>query len=56
MATKKIRYVGPFDVVEIAETGQSVEQNHQVDVEEDVAKRLLEQAVWEPATKKGGSS
>ena len=44
MATRKIRYVGPFaEGVEIADTGQWVQQNHQVEVDEDVEKLLLEQ-------------
>lgn len=54
MATQKIRYVGPFDEVEIAETGDRVQQNHQVEVDADLAKRLLEQSVWEKADAKGG--
>lgn len=58
MAKTKIRYVGPFDAVEIAETGEVVQQNHQVEVDSDLAKRLLEQSVWEKADakKSGGSS
>jgi hypothetical protein len=50
---KKIRYIGPNDEVQIAATGQIVQQNHQVEVEDDeLAKSLLEQTDnWEPVTK-----
>lgn len=53
---KKIRYVGPHDEVQIAATGQIVQQNHQVEIEDDdLAKSLLEQTDnWEkvsPASK-----
>lgn len=49
---KKIRYVGPHDEVEIAATGQFVQRGHQVEIEDDdLAKSLLDQSVWEPVTK-----
>ena len=49
---KKIRYVGPDAEVQIAATGQVVQQNHQVEVEDDeLAKSLLEQKdIWERVT------
>lgn len=58
----KVRYVGPFDAVEIAETGQVVEQNHQVEVTTELGRSLCQQATWEKADsskredKDGGSS
>lgn len=49
---KKIRYVGPHDEVQIAATGQIVPRGHQVEIEDDdLAKSLLEQEVWEPVRK-----
>lgn len=48
---KKIRYVGPNTEVQIAATGQIVEQGHQVEIEDDeLAKSLLQQEVWERVT------
>lgn len=49
---KKIRYVGPNDEVQIGATGQVVQQNHQVEIEDDdLAKALLEQEEnWERVT------
>lgn len=48
---KKLRYVGPSDEVQIAATGQIVQRGHQVEVEDDeLAKALLEQDVWERVT------
>lgn len=54
---KKIRYVGPFDQIQIAATGQVVEQNHQVEIEDDeLAKSLLEQTDnWELVKKEKSS-
>lgn len=50
---KKIRYVGPYDAVTIAATGQVVQNNHQVEIEDDdLAKSLLEQEIWERVTTK----
>ena len=51
---KKLRYVGPFSEVQIAATGQTVQQNHQVEIEDDdLAKSLLEQTDnWERVTAK----
>jgi regulator of replication initiation timing len=49
---KKLRYVGEHQVV-IAATGQVVEPNHQVEIEDDdLAKSLLEQEIWERVTTK----
>jgi hypothetical protein len=49
---KKIRYVGPNESVQISATGQTVQQNHQVEIEDDeLAKSLLEQEDnWERVT------
>ena len=47
MATRKIRYTGPQAEREIAATGQVVQQNHQVEVDEELAKALNQQDVWE---------
>lgn len=55
MATK-IRYVGSEESREIAATGQVVERGHLVEIEDDeLAKSLLKQAVWEKADKKKGT-
>lgn len=48
----KLKYVGPFDQVEIAATGQWVEQGKTVEVEDAVAKSLLEQSIWEKVPNK----
>lgn len=59
MAKEKVRYVGPNVEVRIEETGDVVQQNHQVEVDGALAKRLLEQDTWEkaePGKAKGGSS
>lgn len=50
---KKIRNISP-DERQIAATGQVVEANHQVEIEDDeLAKALLEQSeVWERVTVK----
>ena len=51
---KKIRYIGPEVEVQIAATGQVVQQNHQVEIEDDdLAASLLEQeSNWEKVTSK----
>lgn len=55
MATTSIKYTGPFaEGVEI-ETGQWAEPNKPLEVEAALAKRLLQQSVWEPADTKKGS-
>lgn len=47
----KITYDGPFDAVEIAETGQVVEHGRTVEVPDELGKRLCEQDIWsEPKT------
>lgn len=43
----RITYVGPFEAVEIADSGQVVEFGEEVEVEDELALRLLEQDVWE---------
>lgn len=56
MPTQKVRYVGPQAEVEIAATGDLVKQGHQVEVDSELAKSLLEQQdVWEKADRKKGS-
>ena len=46
----RVTYLGPFDAVEIAATGQIAKQGHAVDVPEDVGKSLVEQG-WKLAKK-----
>lgn len=47
-----IRYVGPYDVVEIAATGQVCDRGGTVDVDDELAERLLEQPDnWQADTK-----
>lgn len=52
MATR-IVYVGPFDGVEIADTGQYVGRGEEVEIEDnDLAENLLTQSIWaRPTTK-----
>lgn len=46
----EIRYVGPFDQVEIADTGQTVAQGDTVSVDDSLAERLLAQTDnWQAA-------
>lgn len=47
---RAIRYIGASPAVEIGPTGQRAEQGKRVEVREDVARSLLEQDVWEPAS------
>lgn len=55
--SRKFKYVGPFDEVEIAATGQVVERNHTVDIEDpEVSKGLDGQADWEPVVDKKRSA
>jgi len=42
----KVKYVGPFDGVEIAETGQVVGNGESVEVDDELGRRLVEQACW----------
>lgn len=47
--SRKFKYVGPFEEVEIAATGQVVERGHQVEIEDpEVSKGLEGQADWAP--------
>lgn len=49
-ATKatKLRYVGPFDAVDVPALRKTVKRNHQIEVEDKaVAASLLEQSDWE---------
>jgi hypothetical protein len=48
----KIKYEGPFDRVQIAVTGQWVDQGKAVEVEDAVAKSLLEQSDWKKVPNK----
>ena len=51
--SRKFKYVGPFDEVEIAATGQVVQRGHQVEIEDpDVSAGLDGQADWEPVVDK----
>jgi hypothetical protein len=45
----EIRYVGPFDLVEIADAGVEVAKGDTVTVDDDLAVRLCEQPDnWQP--------
>jgi hypothetical protein len=45
----EIRYVGPFDLIEIADTGDEVAQGATVTVPDDLGARLCEQPDnWQP--------
>jgi hypothetical protein len=47
----KIKYIGGFPEVEIADTGQIVEQGKTVEVDDDLGKSLIEQSDnWEKVT------
>lgn len=43
----KIRYLGPEAKRTIPATGQSVERDQVIDVKQQIARRLLQQSVWE---------
>jgi hypothetical protein len=47
----KVRYIGPFDEVEIREFGIVVKRNHQVEVPDAIGEKLTEQADWEEVGK-----
>ena len=47
----KVVYDGPFDEVEILETGQVAKRGEPLDVADELGKRLVEQGVW---TRSGG--
>ncbi len=47
----RIVYDGPFDEVEIVESGQMAKRGEPVEVDAALAARLLEQSTW---TKAGG--
>jgi hypothetical protein len=49
----KVVYDGPFDEVEILETGQVAKRGEPVEVDAALAARLLEQSIW---TKAGGKA
>lgn len=48
----KIVYVGPQEGVEIADSGQWAAKGEEIEVESDLAERLLEQDVWARTTAK----
>lgn len=43
----RVTYTGPFEAVEIADSGQIVEFGEEVEVDDELGLRLLEQDVWE---------
>lgn len=51
----KIRYVGPFDEVEVREFGIVLKRNHQADVPDVIGQKLTEQADWEEVGKPKGA-
>lgn len=55
MATKQVRYVGPYDEVTVPDAGVTVKRGETVEVDGDVAKSLTAQSVWEAvAERKSG--
>lgn len=47
--SRKFKYVGPYDEVEIPAIGAVVQRNHQVEIHDpEVSKGLDGQADWEP--------
>ncbi len=50
----KIRYVGPFPEVDLPATGEVVQQNHQIEVDDEIGRALVKQQDWEkvPTPKK----
>lgn len=49
----RVVYDGPFDEVEIVETGQVAKRGEPIEVAAELAARLLEQSIW---TKAGGKA
>lgn len=47
----KVRYIGPFDEVEVREFGIAVKRNHQAEIPDGIAATLIEQADWEEVGK-----
>lgn len=47
----RVRYIGPFDEVEVPAFELVVKRNHQVDVPEAIGKQLTEQTDWEEVGK-----
>lgn len=43
----KVTYNGPYDAVEVAESGQIVERGQTVDMPDELAARLIEQSSWD---------
>lgn len=55
--SRKWKYVGPFDEVEIAATGQVVGRGETVEVEDpEISKGLEGQETWEPVVDKKRSA
>lgn len=52
----KIVYVGPSEGVTIADTGQYAPKGAEVEVDSDLAERLLEQDVWARPTAKAAEA
>lgn len=51
--SRKFKYVGPFEEVEIAATGQVVQRGHTVEIDDpDVSAGLDGQDTWEPVVDK----
>ena len=50
----KIRYLGPFDAVEIPTLGVTCEKGQEIEVDDEVGKNLGEQSSWEEASAKKG--
>lgn len=52
----KVVYVGPSEGVTIADTGQYAAKGAEVEVETELAERLLEQDVWARPTAKAAEA
>lgn len=52
MATRQVKYVGPYDEVEVPAAGIRVKRGETVEVESDIAKSLTAQSVWNAVTER----
>jgi hypothetical protein len=43
----RLKYVGPWDAVEVPELGRTVEQGEIVEVDEAIGKRMAESDLWQ---------
>jgi hypothetical protein len=50
----RLKYLGPFDAVEIPELGLTVERDEIIDVDDAIGKRLALSADWQVTSRKKG--